>query len=705
MRARQPDRSGVITRDGVRVAWEVHGEENTPSVLLLPAWSIADAEHWKFQIPVLARRHRVVVIEGRGNGRSDRPVAPGAYTMPEYLADAVAVLDATGTSEAVVAGLSMGGARALALAGHVPDRVLGAVLIAPTVGSTDVADANDGASELAAAAFTTDPGPDPSGWGLFNEHVWRRDYARFVEFFWGAVFPEPHSTKAIEDGIGWALQITPEVLIATEKAPPWGYHPAQLRAAAAAVRCPVLVIHGTDDEIVPVRRGQDLAALLGSDLMLIEGGGHCPQARDPVVVNRALAEFIDRVTPAAQRPPRRTTWTRAMARPRKVLYVSSPIGLGHARRDMAIAAELRKLHGDVQIDWLAQDPVTRALATAGERVHPASAHLASESAHVEAEAGEHDLNAFQAIRRMDEILLANFTVLQDAVDSGDYDLVAADEAWDLDYFWHENPELKRAAYVWMTDFVGWLPTAGGGADEARLTADLNAEMIEHLDRFRRVRDRSIFIGDPDDIVPARFGPGLPLIREWAEQHYDFAGYVTGFDVAAAPARPAGQPPLVVVTAGGSGVGTGLLGKAAAAFPAARRLVPGLRMLIVTGPRIDPASLPAAEGLEIRGYLPDLPDRMAAADLAVVQGGLTTTMELVAARRPFLYFPLANHFEQQLHVRHRLERYGAGRFMDYATTSLDGLAQAIAAEIGRPADYRPVGTEGAARAAAMIADLF
>jgi len=237
MRARQPDRSGVITRDGVRVGWEVHGEENSPSVLLLPAWSIADAGHWKFQIPVLARRHRVVVIEGRGNGRSDRPVAPGAYAMPEYLADVVAVLDATGTSDAVVAGVSKGGARALALAGHVPDRVLGAVLISPAVGSTDTADAKDGARELAAAAFTADPGPGPSGWGLFNERVWRRDYARFVEFFWGAVFPEPHSTKAIEDGIGWSLQITPEVLIATQKAPPWGYSPAQLRAAAAAVRC------------------------------------------------------------------------------------------------------------------------------------------------------------------------------------------------------------------------------------------------------------------------------------------------------------------------------------------------------------------------------------------------------------------------------------------------------------------------------------
>jgi pimeloyl-ACP methyl ester carboxylesterase/predicted glycosyltransferase len=700
MRPRQPDRSGFVTRDGVRVAWEVHGDQNTPSLLLLPTWAIADAGHWKFQVPVLAQRYRVIVIDGRGNGRSGRPVAPAAYAITAYLADAMAVLDATGTSEAVVAGVSLGGARALALAAHAPARVLGAVLIAPAVGSLSKETTAAGEGE----SFTADPGPDPSGWGLFNEHVWRRDYRRFTEFFWGAVFSEPHSTKPAEDGVGWAHQTSPDVLIATMHAPKWGEKARDLRTAAAAVRCPVLVIHGTDDEVAPVGNGEELAGLLGADLLLIESGGHCPQVRDPIVVNRAIMEFTDRVTPAAQRPPRRTVWTRAMARPRKVLYVSSPIGLGHARRDIAIAAELRKLHGDVQIDWLAQDPVTRALAAAGEKVHPASAYLASESAHVEAEAGEHDLNAFQAIRRMDEILVTNFSVLQGVAEQGGYDLIAADEAWDLDYFWHENPELKRCAYVWMTDFVGWLPTPGGGEAEARLTADLNAEMIEHLDRFRRVRDRSIFIGDPDDIVPGRFGPGLPAIREWAGQHYDFAGYVTGFDVAAAPSRPAGQPPLVVVTAGGSGVGTGLLEKAAAALPAARRLVPGLRMLIVTGPRIDPGRLPAAEGLEIRGYLPDLPDRMAAADLAVVQGGLTTTMELVAARRPFLYFPLASHFEQQRHVRHRLERYGAGGFMDYASTSPDGLAQAIAAQLGRPADYRPVGTEGAARAAAMIAEL-
>ena len=103
-------------------------------------------------------------------------------------------------------------------------------------------------------------------------------------------------------------------------------------------------------------------------------------------------------------------------------------------------------------------------------------------------------------------------------------------------------------------------------------------------------------------------------------------------------------------------------------------------------------------------MPDLYRHLVAADLAVVQGGLTTTMELVAGRRPFLYFPLANHFEQNRHVAHRLDRYGGGRRMDYATSDPDAIAEAIALEIDRPIDYRPVASDGAARAAALIAEL-
>ncbi len=412
-------------------------------------------------------------------------------------------------------------------------------------------------------------------------------------------------------------------------------------------------------------------------------------------------------------PSRVRTWTRSLARRRRALYLSSPIGLGHAQRDLAIATELRALHPDLEIDWLAQHPVTAVLDTRGERIHPLSAELASESGHFAAEATGHDLNAFQAIRRMDEILVANFMVFHDAVSTGEYDLVIGDEAWDVDHFLHENPELKRTAFAWMTDFVGWLPMPEGGDREAYLTADYNAEMLEHVARFPRLRDRSIFVGEPDDIVPDDFGPGLPRIRDWTEEHFDFSGYITGFDPAPLIEgreelrRELGYRPderVVLVTVGGSGVGEALLQRVVAAFPAAARRVNGLRMIAVAGPRIDPAVLRAPAGVEVRAFVPDLYRHLAASDLAVVQGGLTTTMELAAARRPFLYFPLRNHFEQNRHVRHRLERYGAGRCMDYATSDPDAIAAAIAEEIDRPARSLPVNRDGAARAAALIAPL-
>ncbi len=410
---------------------------------------------------------------------------------------------------------------------------------------------------------------------------------------------------------------------------------------------------------------------------------------------------------------RRSTWTTYATRRRKALYISSPIGLGHAQRDVSIADELRKIRPDVEIEWLAQSPVTTVLEGRAERIHPMSVELASESAHWTSEAFEHDLNAFQALRRMDEILLANFMVFLDVLEEGEYDLVIGDESWDVDHYLHENPELKNTAFAWLTDFVGMLPMPSGGEREAFLTADYNAEMIEHIERFPRIRDRAIFVGEPDDIVPDDFGPGLPAIRDWTERHYDFSGYITGFDPTPLIERrdelrkELGYQPderIVIVTVGGSGVGESLLRRVIASYPDAARRVNGLRMIAVAGPRIDPDSLGAVPGVEVRAYVPDLYKHLAACDLAVVQGGLTTTMELAAARRPFLYFPLRDHFEQTRHVRHRLERYGAGRCMDYDASPPEVIAAAIAEEIDRPVAYLQVESDGAARAAALIAPL-
>jgi predicted glycosyltransferase len=397
---------------------------------------------------------------------------------------------------------------------------------------------------------------------------------------------------------------------------------------------------------------------------------------------------------------------------KRVLYVSSPIGLGHARRDVSIARELRNLVDRVEIDWLAQDPVTRVLEREGERVHPASRWLANESRHIESESAEHDLHCFQAWRRMDEILISNFMVFHDVAREERYDLWVGDEAWELDYYLHENPGEKRAHYAWLTDFVGWLPMEDGGSHEAFLTADYNAEMVEHIAAHPEVRDRALFVGNPEDIVPDRLGPQLPLIRDWTESHFDFAGYVSGFDPDELSDRERlraelGYRPdehVCLVTVGGSGVGKHLLRKVITAFPEAKQQIPDLRMIVVAGPRIDPATLPQADGLEVRPYVHDLYRHLAACDLAVVQGGLTTAMELTANRRPFLYFPLAHHFEQNLHVRHRLERYGAGRCMSFEESDPPDIAAAIGEEIGREVDYLPVETDGAARAAERLAEM-
>ena len=695
-RARYPDAEGYVERDGVRVFYEVYGQGER-TALLLPTWSVVPARAWKMQIPHLGRHCRVVTFDGRGNGRSDRPVGARAYSIDEFAADALAVMDATATERATLVALSCGALWATALAADHPERVDAIAYIAPAVNLAP------GHPEREEFAFD-EPLALDEGWAKYNSHYWRIDYPGFLEFFFAQCFNEPHSTKQVEDCIAWAMGTDAATLADTTRG--IGIRRGEAFASVCArVHCPTLVIHGDRDLIRPLAQGEALAEATGAHLVTFEDSGHLPNGRDPVPINLLLRDLI---CPPA--PPSR--WRRGRSRTRRALYISSPIGLGHARRDVAIATELRRLRPDLEIDWLAQHPVTEVLEAHGERIHPASAELAGESEHIQSEAGEHELNVFEAFRRMDEILLSNFMVFHDVVSEDQYDVWIGDEAWEVDHFLHENPELKSAAYAWLTDFVGWLPLGAGGDREAFLTADYNAEMLEHIARNPRVRDRSIFIGEPDDVVPARFGSGLPGIREWTSEHFRFSGYITGFDAGALPAVDAlrselGYAPeerVCIVTVGGSGVGEPLLQRVIASYSLAARLVPRLRMIVVTGPRIDAAGLAAPDGVEIRPYVHDLYRHLAACDVAVIQGGLSTAMELTATGRPFIYFPLERHFEQNLHVRHRLERHGAGRRMDYRDSPPEAIAHAIAGEIDRPVAYRPVPTDGAARAAGMIAEL-
>jgi pimeloyl-ACP methyl ester carboxylesterase len=706
-RARYPDDEGFVERDGQRLFYEIYGE-GEETVFLIPTWSLVHSRHWKMQIPYFARHFRVLTMDGLGNGRSDRCRQPRRYGAAEFARDCLAVMDATGTERAVMVSLSKGAQFLLELTRLAPERVAGAVFIGPLFPYT-----------LSHWSLLLNPrfvsfsfqrsSPVYRWWGHMNAVHWRQDYRQFAEWFISRCFPEPHSTKGIEDGVGWALDTDPETLIATA----YGRSHRDrrtLRGLAQNMDCPVLVVHGDRDKIAPPRDGAALARVADGQLEVVDGAGHFPHARKPVQVNLALRAFSEDAF-GRKRTPRDPTVHRADGRPR-ALYISSPIGLGHAQRDVAIARELRRLHPDLEIDWLAQDPVTRVLQGEGERIHPASSHLANESRHIESESAEHDLHCFQALRRMDEILAANFMLFHDVVRDERYDLWIGDEAWELDYYLHENPREKRVPFAWLTDFVGFLPMDDGGERERVLTADYNADMVDHVAQHPEVRDMALFVGTPGDIVPERLGPELPMIREWTERNFDFTGYVTGFDPAKLGERTKLRAELgyeddervCIVTVGGSGVGADLLRRVIAAFPEAKERVPELRMIVVAGPRIDPESLPAHPGLEVVPYVHNLYRHLAACDLAVVQGGLTTSMELTANRRPFIYFPLRHHFEQNFHVRHRLERYGAGRRMDFDDSPPERIAAAIAEEVGRDVDYRDVEADGAARAAQRIAEL-
>jgi pimeloyl-ACP methyl ester carboxylesterase len=703
MRAKLPDREGFVSRDGVKLAYEVYGD-GADTMLFIPPWSIVHSRIYKAQLPYFSERFRCIAYDGRGNGKSDRPDDVAAYTLDNYLADALAVMDALDARQAIVVGLSFGGLLASILAAYHPERVRAAIL-AGTVSTIGPAHP----SRFAASFFMAER-DSHEGWDKFNRAYWLQNYPDFAEFFIRNICSEPHSTRQIEEGVDWAAGTDGATLIKTIEArnfpPVFDVSEAMYRK----IDCPVLFIHGDNDQIQPYERAKAAhAETTGAEFATFAGGGHNPLGRYPAKSNALINDFLDRRLGIAA-PARETL--RRKPREKRALYLSSPIGLGHGRRDIAIARELRALHPDLRVDWLAQDPVTRLLESCSEHVHPLSARLASETRHIELESGAHELHCFQALRRMDEVLIKNFMIFQDAVEQGGYDLVIADEAWDIDHYWHEHPELKKAKLAWLTDFVGYLPMSSGGGREALLTTDYNAEMIEHVERHPAVRDRGIFVGTRDDVVPMSFGADLPMMPDWVSRHFDFSGYIIGEHPQTFGDRKSLRTTLgyrndeqvCIVTVGGSGVGTHLIRRILQAYPVVKARLPALRMIVIAGPRIDPASLNAPDGVEVRAFVANLDRHLAACDLALVQGGLTTCMELAAAGTPFVYFPLRNHFEQNFHVVHRLRRYGAGIQMDFAASTPDMIADAMTRAVSSPNAPKPVEADGARSAARMISEL-
>ena len=286
VRARCPAVAGYVERDGIRVFYELYGSGG-PTVLLLPTWSIVHSRFWKMQIPYLARRFRVLTFDGRGNGRSDRPAGIAPYAVDEFAADAVAVLDATETARATLVAFSCGALWATVVAADRPERVEGVAYVGPAVALAP------GHPERNVHDFETTYETN-DGWAKYNAPYWQEHYPDFVEFFFGQIYSEPHSTKPIEDGIAWALEVDPETLANTDRG--IGLPRSEpFEETCARVSCPVLVIHGDDDRLRPLAQAAALADATGGTLVTFAGSGHAPHVRDPVRVNLLLREFVERV--------------------------------------------------------------------------------------------------------------------------------------------------------------------------------------------------------------------------------------------------------------------------------------------------------------------------------------------------------------------------------------------------------------------------
>ena len=298
MRARLPDRADTVESGGVSISFEVFDQPDVSTLLLVAPSPITHSRIWKALLPDLARRYRVVTFDGRGNGRSGRPTAVEAHTRAANVADILAVLDASETESAVVVAHCHANWWVVDLIDAQPSRVEAFVAIAPGVPYLGPPQPH----WVATAATWADVIPDPSGWQLFNRHAITHDHRRWVEFFFAEQLVEPHSTKQLEDAVAWALESTGEILAASEEAQELDSPDRpQFEQQCRGIVVPTLVIHGDQDVCQHVDKGRAFAELVGAELVVLEGAGHLALVRDPVTVNRAIVDFVERTTAARRR--------------------------------------------------------------------------------------------------------------------------------------------------------------------------------------------------------------------------------------------------------------------------------------------------------------------------------------------------------------------------------------------------------------------
>jgi UDP-N-acetylglucosamine:LPS N-acetylglucosamine transferase len=392
---------------------------------------------------------------------------------------------------------------------------------------------------------------------------------------------------------------------------------------------------------------------------------------------------------------------------KKILFISGSIGLGHVTRDLAIARELRRQNPQLKLFWLAAQPASSILKQAGEKLLPEADFYADENIFAEHAANGSRLNILKYMLNARAGWAHNAELFKQVIAREQYDLIIADEAYEIVLAWDKNPDISQIPFVMIYDFVGLDSMTNNPLEKLGIYM-WNRVWSSGYQETNDPNFLGLFIGELQDIPDKRFGFLLPNRRDFAGKKYEFLGYVLSFRIEdyADKARLRtelgyGSEPLVICSIGGTTIGKEILELCGKAYPIVREKIPNLRMILVCGPRLSADSLDVPHGVKVEGYVPDLFKHFAASDLAIVQGGGSSTLELTALRRPFLYFPLEEHFEQQICVAGRLDRHKAGVKMMYSQTTPVSLAKKIVDHLNKDVTYDPIPVNGAQKAVQLI----
>ena len=392
---------------------------------------------------------------------------------------------------------------------------------------------------------------------------------------------------------------------------------------------------------------------------------------------------------------------------KKLLFISGSLGLGHVGRDIEIAKALRKKKPDLDIWWLAEDPASMILEQAGEKLISEAKLVASSNARLEELVQGYNANLIKATMNSRKDWADRAKLVAKVVEKEGFDLVVGDETYEIVVEAVGNPDYKKFPFVMIYDCIGVDSVTYSPVDMIA-TYMVNRIWAKGMQAGAAIADRSLFIGEPEDIPDRKFGFMLPNRRELGIKRLDFVGYILTFDPTEYEDKSKvrkllgyNEDPLIVCSIGGTSAGKDLLDLCTKAYPLIKGELPNLRMILVCGPHLSPNSIQAIEGIDVRGYVPELFKHFAAADLAIVAGGGTITLELTALKKPFLYFPLRQHFEQEKAVSPRIERHKAGVKMDFSRTSPESLTHAVLSNFRKRVNYALFPTNGAENAAFLI----